>query len=143
MRPAKRSELRPTAQNMGAFDLHLTDLEFEGLLAFLRIGRAWIFDSRRSGRRRPKDVVKHADIDVAVELVDVPEADTLLAMFDVRFAANDFFVHGYPQYGLSTTEGQAGFVQIEFPGKEGPTVAAFITADGATLIFERAGLLPG
>jgi hypothetical protein len=96
-----------------------------------RIGRAWIFDSRRSGRRRPKDVVKPADIEVAVELVDVPEADTLLAMFDVRFAANDFFVHGHPQYGLSTTEGQAGFVQIEFPGKEGPTVAAFITADGA------------
>ncbi|RWO91409.1 hypothetical protein [Mesorhizobium sp.] len=61
-------------------------------------------------------------------------------MFDVRFAANDFFVHGHPQYGLSTTEGQAGFVKIEFPGKEGPTV---ITADGATLIFERAGLLPG
>jgi predicted nucleotidyltransferase len=133
-------------RNTGAFDLHLTDLEFEGLLAFLRsqqrIGRAWIFGSRRSGRRRPKDVVKPADIDVAVELVDVPEADTLLAMFDVRFAANDFFVHGHP-YGLSTTEGQAGFVQIEFPGKEGPTVAAFITADGATLIFERAGLLPG
>ncbi|RWP94113.1 hypothetical protein [Mesorhizobium sp.] len=127
-------------RNTGAFDLHLTDLEFEGLLAFLRsqqrIGRAWIFGSRRSGRRRPKDVVKPADIDVAVELVDVPEADTLLAMFDV-------FVHGHPQYGLSTTEGQAGFVQIEFPGKEGPTVAAFITADGATLIFERAGLLPG
>ncbi|ESZ12527.1 hypothetical protein [Mesorhizobium sp. L48C026A00] len=131
-------------RNTGAFDLHLTDLEFEGLLAFLkskqRIGRAWIFGSRPSGRRRPKDVVKPADIDVAVELVDVPEADTLLAMFDVRI---DFFVHGHPQYGLSTTEGQAGFVQIEFPGKEGPTVAAFITADGATLIFERAGLLPG
>ncbi|RWN60403.1 hypothetical protein [Mesorhizobium sp.] len=134
-------------RNTGAFDLHLTDLEFEGLLAFLksqqRIGRAWIFGSRPSGRRRPKDVVKPADIDVAVELVDVPEADTLLAMFDVRIAANDFFVHGHPQYGLSTTEGQAGFVQIEFPGKEGPTVAAFITADGPTLIFERAGLLPG
>ncbi|WP_287060371.1 hypothetical protein, partial [Mesorhizobium sp.] len=70
-------------RNTGAFDLHLTDLEFEGLLAFLRsqqrIGRAWIFGSRRSGRRRPKDVVKPADIDVTVELVDVPEADTLLA----------------------------------------------------------------
>lgn len=97
--PSAICDLPP--RNTGAFDLHLTDLEFEGLLAFLRsqqrIGRAWIFGSRRSGRRRPKDVVKPADIDVAVELVDVPEADTLLAMFDVRFAANDFFVHGHPQ----------------------------------------------
>lgn len=115
--------------NVRANNLHLTDDEFAGLLEFVRsertIGKAWIFGSRRSGRPRAKDHAAPPDIDLAVDLVDVPDDDQLMAMFEIRTAAAEFF--GY----LRPTP-----VHIEFPG-EGPTVAAFIAAAGATLIYER------
>jgi hypothetical protein len=138
------SDLPPP--NCEAHGLHLTDREFEGLISFCRlhevVAMAWVYGSRRSGRRRQKPTTGPPDIDLAVQLA-LSNRDPLLidpeisAMLRLRFAATTYFMFVRPDYGLTTKEGEPGFVQIEFPKLEGGKVGRFIEAEGATLIFER------
>jgi hypothetical protein len=127
--------------NVNAMGLHLTDREYAGVMAFVRaqamIGKAWIYGSRHTGHRRSKEGHSPPDIDLAVELTNVPDGQFALAMMNIRFAASEFFMHAHPQFGLTSAVGQVGFVQIEFPGLEGGQVSAFISATGATLIFAQ------
>lgn len=134
-------ELPPA--NPSALGLHLTELEFCGVLAFLDasalVSRAWIYGSRHSGTRRSKgSVFSHPDIDLAVELGNAPTADDqhlTLARFQLNHDLREFFDHDRPEFGLTATDNKPGTVHLEF-SEPGTSVQAWVK-DGATIIFER------
>jgi hypothetical protein len=134
--------------NPAAFGLRLTDSEFRGLLEFLKqepyISRAWVYGSRYSGLRRPKDHKGPPDIDLAVEMGNAPLADDE-DLNDARFVVlkrfQKFFDQDRLDLGLTSERERANTVDLQFAEK-GTYVLSLLEA-GSVLIFERWARLGG
>ena len=119
----------------GPLGLHLNPRQLEAILTWIGtnsppITRAWIFGSRHSGVRRPKDLQGEPDVDLAVE---VPASqESVLWQFELLERLNTYIVEHGDAAGLSGVGGSDGFVQLEFI--DGERVRQYVDA-GATQIF--------
>ncbi|RWN99381.1 nucleotidyltransferase domain-containing protein [Mesorhizobium sp.] len=114
----------------------MTSKQLAGLLVWLDeqreiVERAWIFGSRFSGQRREKDTSNGPDVDLAVELRI--SSDGKLWLHELRHRLREFLDKNGASLDLSSNEGEANFVHLEFC-IEGWTVTSYV-AEGATLIY--------
>ncbi|SJM34139.1 hypothetical protein [Mesorhizobium delmotii] len=110
--------------NPAALGLHMTSKQLAGLLVWLDeqqeiVERAWIFGSQFSGQRREKDTSNGPDVDLAVELQISPDGKRNLWLHELRHRLREFLDKNGAALDLSSNEGEANFVHLEFCIEDG------------------------